>query len=232
MIDAEVGAERPACRRRSARSWLRGDALSLGEYGQTTSEQTPCLCHPFIAPRALEPAYSVARPLVVALRHLVEHPGADPGRVGIDLAGPQQVVRHGGQAKARAGPFLSLVEDRHLQVPIGRERTPDGDLDQGGDVHPIAEVHGIGACVESALGSLLASSGHRTRAPSQEDGAIGTNVRRGADGREGCGWLVGQNYYHRRQNICQKKPLVVFYDHICHFHLRPRSLVFGSRPNE
>ena len=90
----------------------------------------------------------LARPVVVALGHLVKHPWTDADIVRHDPAPAEKVVRHGRQPEAGAGAFLSLIENRDFEPAIFLQIDSGGHLHQRGHVHPIAKVDRVGEGIQ------------------------------------------------------------------------------------
>ncbi len=99
------------------------------------------------------PFIRLAGPLVVAVRHLVEHSRADSP---IEVSGRQQVIDDASQGESRASPLIPLIEN------IGDEITVHQDVGQRTEtrlIEPISEVDAIRLGVEFAPDFLLGRNG-------------------------------------------------------------------------
>jgi len=143
VVDAQVGAQRPAQR-------VRGAGL-----GQSARQRRGVLVLPlFLAAHAVllpalhraagaGAAVGLARPFVVAARHLVQHARADRRLVGHHLAPLQQEVGHCRQAEAGAGAFLALVQHRNAPAQVIGQWNVRGHFDQRGLEHAVAKVQRV-----------------------------------------------------------------------------------------
>ena len=107
---------------------------------------------------AARPFVVFAGPFVVHARELIEHGRAHAARLALrpgHIAHEQQVVDDGGQAKAGAGAFRALVQQvaagsvgGQPVLHLGVRRPLRGQIAQGRQVGPVAQVQAIGAGVQ------------------------------------------------------------------------------------
>lgn len=102
----------------------------------------------------------LAFPFVVAARHVVGHARAEPGGHRPRPAAAQQGVGDGDQRERGAGTLAALVEHRHPAFQMAVERHRRRHVDQRGFEHAVAEIGGVGAGIEQALGLACGACGH------------------------------------------------------------------------
>jgi hypothetical protein len=154
VVHPQVGAERALLRRQGPLA-VEDAAGLAGRVGPVGLAADAVLVPAFHGAAGAGAGIVGARPFVVAARHLVEHARADLRRVGHHPAGAQQVMRHGGQAEAGAGPLAALVQHRHAGLQVFVEVAPQRHLDQRRLVEPVAEIDGVGPRIELADDGLL-----------------------------------------------------------------------------
>jgi hypothetical protein len=120
-----------------------------------------------------------AGPLVVALREVVHHPGADLVLTRIHRTRGKEIVGDRGEAESGACAFGALIEHRHLVLAIVGEPSLRRDLDERRDVHLIPEVEGVAARDELSAGE----GAKRTAASGRHDGVLTAWVTTGGMAR-------------------------------------------------
>ncbi len=152
VVDTKIRAERTSRGIAGARVGIRLERpFPAGRVGPGLLGADAVVMPALHRAAATRSGIALAAPFVVAPCHVVEHARADARAIGAGDARAQQGMRDGRQAEGGAGALVALVEDRHAEAGVVRQRPRGRHVDQRRLEHAVAEVGGIGAGVEQAL---------------------------------------------------------------------------------